>query len=136
MTVLRLRKFAPEPPIIYPALASQIGALTDEEAQAVINFYIALGAWRREVESVADEFQEHRQRLVDPERLSLLARRLRRTLAPGKRAIATLAKYVPAAEEVERNAMSDGDLLFPRAHPNAGKTVRERIDLILAATHE
>jgi hypothetical protein len=135
MNVLRLRKFVPEPPVIYPAVAPQIALLKADAAQAIIDFYIALAAWRREIENTADEFQ-HTREGVDIGPVRLLARRLRRTLEPGERALEALARHVPAAAEIERNAMRDGDRLFPDAHPYAGKTVRERINLVLSANPE
>jgi hypothetical protein len=91
MNEFRLRKFAPEYPVIFPAVAPQ-------------------GATQ------------------------LLAWRLRQTLEPGHRALEALARRVTGAADIERNAMRDADRRFAGAHPNAGKTFRERIELILSAT--
>lgn len=66
----------------------------------------------------------------------LLAGRLQRTLRPGQKALEALASRVPRAEQIERDAMRNSDSLFPKDHPNAGKTVRERIELILNAAGE
>ena len=50
-----LRKFIPEPPVIYPAVASNISVLGAGAARTVIEFYIALAAWERDITNTADE---------------------------------------------------------------------------------
>jgi hypothetical protein len=136
MSEFRLRKFLPEDPVIFPAVAPQIGLLDDSAAQAIIDFYTALAAWRRDLENIADQA---RGALaigsdVGSGATQLLAWRLRETLEPGQRALEALAGQVAGAAEIERNAMRDADRRFAGAHPNAGKTFRERIQLILTAT--
>jgi hypothetical protein len=121
--------------VIYPAVAPQIALLRDDAAQAIIDFYIALAAWQRAIEAAADEARQH-IRPVPHGPVRLLARRLRRTLEPGRRALEALAADVPNAEEIERSALKVPDSLFPDRHPNAGKTVRERATLMLNGTHE
>jgi hypothetical protein len=129
MAVYRLRKFAPDAPVIYLALAPQIGLLDDDAAQAIIDFYIAHAAWQREVETAVRQYAE--VRTVHPGAVEMLAERLRRTLLPAQRALAALARRVPAADTIERHAMKHGDSLFPERHPHAGKTLSERIALAL-----
>jgi hypothetical protein len=134
MKVFRLRKFVPEPPVIYPAVAPKIGTLEDDEAQAVIAFYIALAAWRRDIENNADEFQQQGNEDVDEVRIRHLALRLRETLEPGHRALNTLSRYVPDAKRIEIEALKDADKRWRQLHPNAGKPIRERITIMLNST--
>lgn len=129
ITVDRLRKFIPGPPTVYHAMAPQLALLQTDQTQAVIDFYQAFAAWRRDAEDVANDFQASSE--IPGKRVGFVAERLRRTLPPGKRALEALAKHVSEAEEIEKRAMQDGDQMFPDNHPNKGKTVRERIDLVL-----
>lgn len=78
---------------------------------------------------MANDFQAASE--IPGKRVAFVAERLRRTLPPGRRALEALARHVPDAAEIERRAMQDGDDMFPDVRPNKGKTVRERIDLVL-----
>lgn len=136
MDELRLRKFLPEPPIVYPAVAKEIPSLGDDVIQTIVAFYISLAAWRRDLENMATAARASGFEKISGDVASFLALRLRQTLEPGRRALDALGRHVPNASEIERNAMRDGDQLFASAHPHAGKTVRERIHIYLKATED
>lgn len=131
MPAFRLRKFTPEPPIIYPAAAAQI-AMLEGAASAIIEFYIFLAAWRRDIENTVKEMEGSR---ANQSQLSPLAKRLRQTLRPGLDALQALRGQVPNAEQVERDAIAGLDRLS-KDHPNKGKSLRERIEIALSETEQ
>lgn len=133
LEVLRVAKFAPDPPVIYSAVASQIAVLDRETAQAIIRFYMFLAAWRRDIEDTVAQYSKSRK-LVPARDVARLASRLRMTLQPGQEALELLECQVPDAKQIELDAISRLDRLFPDMHPNAGKSVRERIAIELRAT--
>jgi hypothetical protein len=128
MGEFRMRKFIPEPPVIYLAVAPRIGQLSDDAAQNIVAFYIARAAWARDLENVADALERGN---ADSGTVGNLAKRLRQSLEPAQRALESLAPDVAGADEIDRNAMKDADKEFASVHPNAGKTFRERIALAL-----
>jgi hypothetical protein len=135
MDVFRLRKFVPEPPVIFPSVGARIALLEDEAAQALIDFYVALAAWKRDLENTAEQaLAQPIPTTVNPSYVKFLARRLRQTLEPGQRALEALSKQVPGSEEIERNATRDGDRYFHWKHPNKGKLYRQRIEAARDAT--
>jgi len=121
---LRLRKFAPALPIIYPATASQIAVLGSEAPQALISFYARLAACQKDMEDVAN-YYERLGKQVPSEKVAFLASRLHRTLAPGLKAFETLSGMVDGAEKIEGAAISELDQLFK--HDRSEQTLRERI---------
>ena len=137
MDVFRLRKFVAESPVIFPSVGAKIALLDDHAAQALIDFYVSLASWKRDVENTADAAQAQPiLKVAGQGQVQFLARRLRQTLEPGRRALEALSPRVPGFEEIERNATLDGDRNFAEAHPSAGKLYRERIRLMLNATEE
>ena len=123
--VLRLRKFMPAPPVIYPATASQIALLGNGAPQAIINFYARLAAYQKDMEDVAD----HCKRLniaVPPKLVAMIAGRLERTLSPGLEALKKLSKMVEGDEKIEAAAIRELDRLFQ--HERANQTLRQRIE--------
>lgn len=132
----RLRKFAPEPPIIYPALAPQIAIFKNDVGQALIRFYIFLSAWQKNIEISADEITSLKApgAHISARQVLQLARRLRNTLKPGLDILEKLGPLVPGAEQIELDAIVELDNLFPEDHPNAGKPLRERILIELNKT--
>jgi hypothetical protein len=94
-------KFAPVPPVIYPAAADQIALLGSDAMQALVQFYYRLESYRRELENFA---------AVDspfvPERdIKLLAIRLHQTLVPGRTAVEALGTGIDW-QSVEHSAMT------------------------------
>jgi hypothetical protein len=134
MAIFRALKFVPDPPVIYPAVAPQIALLKDEAAQAIIDFYFSLDAWRRDLENATAEYQRVGGMELTPKDVKFLAKRLQQTLSPGKRALEALAPDIAAADEIERNALKEPDATFADKHPNAGKTIRERIAILLGTS--
>jgi len=133
MDALRLRRFSPEQPIIYPALAPQISVFSNEIGQSIIRFYIFLAAWQKDADSTASEYSksEFSFSFVPQDRVIQLSRRLKNTLTPAKDALEKLGTLVPDAESIELDAIAELDKLFPNRHPNAGKPLRVRIMLAL-----
>ena len=132
--VLRVAKFAPEAPVIYPAVASQIAALDRNAVRAIIHFYTFLAAWRREIQDVVARYSAAAALRVPQIDVARLASRIRMTLEPGYEALALLGPQVPDAEQIELEAIAVLDRLFPESHPNAGKPLRERIEIVLRET--
>jgi hypothetical protein len=126
MTSLRLRKFSPEPPIIFPATASQVAILGNDAPQALIRYYYCLAAWRRDVVNFADDNESALSR----DALRFLATRLRQTLAPGLRALQALAPLVEEPDRIERTAIAGYDEI--RGGPPPTLTLRARIDRLIA----
>ena len=130
MDIARLRRFAPDPPVIYPSVAAQIATFRSDAIQSLILFYAFLAAWQRDIESTADECVRHSSAVL-PDHVRRLARRLRNTLKPGQDILEKLSGRVPGAEQIELDAIAELDRLFPEKHPNAGKPLRERISIAL-----
>jgi hypothetical protein len=131
MPAFQVRKFIPEPPVIYPSVAADLALLDDDAAKAIIDFYIALAAWRRDIENLVDE--AHPRGLIDEDGMRLLGMRLRQTLEPARRALEALTRGVANAPEIERDALNNLDAIFPDQHPNAGVPLRERLELAMKA---
>lgn len=132
MEIPRLKKFAPIPPVIFPALSPHIAMFNNDIGQALIRFYIFLTAWEKDIETTTQQFESIRQN-VRPTELHRLARRLRNTLDPGKAVLEGIAKsgLVENPEQIELAAIADLDKLFPDAHPQKGKPLRKRIQIAL-----
>lgn len=124
--LVRLRKFIPVPPTIYPATASQLALLEGSAPQAIIRFYVALAVYRQDMEDVANHCQRNDLSHVPPKLVAFLAERLRRTLAPGLAALKELSKMVEGYERIEADAIRDPDNLFP--HKRAHQTLRQRLE--------
>jgi hypothetical protein len=128
MDVSRLKKFAPIPPVIYPALAPHIAIFDNTIGQSVIRFYIFLSAWEKDIQTTTEEF-EVRKIPINPNDVRRLSRRLRNTLTSGKDALEGIAKsgLVKNPEQIEFAAIIELDKLFPKAHPSSETPLRERI---------
>jgi hypothetical protein len=126
MSSLRLRKFSPEPPIIFPSTASQLAILGNDAPQALIRFYYCLAAWKRDVVNFADDNESALSR----EALCFLAQRLRQTLTPGLRALQALAPLVEEHGRIEMAAIAGYDEI--RGNSQSTITLRERIDRLIA----
>ncbi len=132
MDISRLRKFAPIPPVIYPALAPHISIFNNDIGQTLIRFYIFLSAWEKDIETTAEEFT-NKGMPVNPQDIKRLSSHLRRTLKPGKDALEGMAKsgLIKNPEQIENAAIIELDKLFPAAHPLSGTPLRERIQIAL-----
>jgi len=132
MDISRLKKFAPIPPVIYPALAPHISIFNNDIGQTLIRFYIFLSAWEKDIQATAEEF-ESKKTPVNPQDVHRLSSHLRRTLKPGKDALEGMAKsgLINNPEQIEAAAIIELDKLFPAAHPLSGKPLRERIQIAL-----
>lgn len=98
MVISRLQRFAPDLPVIYPAVAEKIATFRSEAVQGIILFYVFLAAWQRDIECTADECKRQ-SHPVPPEDVHRLARRLRQTLKPGHDILEKLSGQVPNAEQ-------------------------------------
>lgn len=127
MGTFRLRKFSPEPPIVFPATAGQLALLGNEAPQALIRFYYCLAAWKRDLDNIALEVTESNEAL-HPDVIRFLAIRLRQTLAPGMRALEALAPMVDGYTQIEATAISGYDEL--RNQPTT-QTLRDRIRTLI-----
>jgi len=58
VSVMRLRKFTPVAPVIYPATAAQIALLGEDAPQAIIRFYVSLAVYQKDMENIADFCQQ------------------------------------------------------------------------------
>lgn len=124
MDSVRLRKFSPVPPVIYPSTANQIAMLKGDAPQALIQFYYRLAAWERDIKSIATE-SENNKGGVAPEGVRLLAIRIHQTLAPGLRALEALSPMVERPERIERLALAGYD--EGAEHMQGHRSLRERI---------
>lgn len=126
VSVVRLRKFIPIPPTIYPATAGQIGLLNDSAAQAIIRFYVSLAIYQKDMEDTLDYCQQRSPQHVPRQLVAFVAERLRRTLAPGLEALRELSRMVEGHENIEAAAIRDADKLFK--HERSSLTLRQRIE--------
>ena len=94
---------------------------------------MAHAAWQRDIQNIIDR-SIRRNVPISSISLQFLAARLRETLEPGAIALREIGTQVENADQVEREAMHRGDKRFKNVHPNAGMTIRQRIELILNAT--
>jgi hypothetical protein len=108
MTVLRVRKFAPEDPVVFLSSASQIALLGTEVAQALVRFYYRLSCWRRDTENVA-VYGLLREGIVDPKNVQFLAKRLRQTITPGIRALEALSPLVDDCASIDASSLTSYD---------------------------
>lgn len=129
--VVTLRKFAPAEPAIYPTVGGNLALLPGNAPLAIIQFHYSLAALRREITNIADA-ETNRMEPISRGALALVAARFGATLAPGLRALESLAQAVPNAAEVERNAIEQYDCSRRGARPT--KTLRERIAALLPTT--
>ena len=128
MAVRRLQKFAPVMPVIYPAAGIALGTL--KSAQPIITFYYFLSAWKRDIEATVEDCIR-RDSPVGTQDVAFLAKRLLQTLLPAMNALRVLGDTIGDSDVIEREAISELDRLFPNSHPNAGKTIQERIEVLL-----
>ena len=124
--ILRLRKFIPVSPIIYPATCTQFGLLSGRTIQAIIRFYVTLAIYQKDMEHVANHHERHSLFHVQLQQVAFLAERLRRTLSPGLDALRELSSMVEDYEELDAVAIRDADALFK--HARAHLTLRQRIE--------
>lgn len=124
MDSVRLRKFSPVPPVIYPSTANQIAILKGNAPEALIQFYYRLAAWERDINSIAVESQRNGAE-VAPEAIHLLAIRVHQTLAPGLRALQALSPLVVSPEQIENLALAGYE--EGTRHPQRHSSLRERI---------
>lgn len=124
MDSVRLRKFSPVPPVIYPSTASQIAILRGNAPEALIQFYYRLAAWERDISSIAAESQDNTGG-VAPKAVHLLAIRVHQTLAPGLRALQALSPLVDGPEGMENLAIAGYD--EGAEHAQRHRPLRERI---------
>lgn len=122
-----IRKFVPEPPVIYPSTAAQISILPGDAPQEVVQFYNRLAAWRRDLVNIAD-WADNAGVSVRSEQVTLLAVRLFQTLRPGLRALEALAPMVPNHVQIEAQAIGALDRLMRHAEEGS---LRERIGRLL-----
>jgi hypothetical protein len=117
----RVRKFAPFEPIIYPSTASAIALLMSDAPQRLIQFYVHLAAWQREVETA---YAAYHPQPVPARDVRLLAYRLHQTLGPGLEALTALGRMVDAPELLDETAIAALDRI--RGSKPEG-TLRERL---------
>lgn len=122
---LRLRKFMPIPPVIYPATAAQMSLLQDGAQQAIILFYVSLAVYIQDMKDIADHCQRNNID-VPLDRVAFLAGRLHRTLSPGLEALEKLSEMVEGHEKIDAAAIRQADSLFK--HERANLTLRQRIE--------
>ena len=132
----RLRKFSPEPLVIFPSAASQLALLGDDAPQALIRFYVRLAAWKRDVDNLAESLAQRSdiERAAETrddslEMLRFLAQRLRQTLAPGLRALQALGPLVEEHARIEATAIAGYDEI--RVGPPGSRTLRERVGRLI-----
>lgn len=123
--VLRLQRFIPIPPTVYPATASQLALLGGNAPQALIRFHVALAVYQRDMQDVAHYCLQHDFSHVPSNLVSLLAGRLHRTLRPGLNALLELSVLVEDYEKIDAEAIREADSLFK--HERAHLTLRQRI---------
>lgn len=124
--VMRLQRFIPIPPTIYPATAGQLALLGGKVPQAVIRFHVALAVYQRDMQDVAQLCLQRGVASVSPDFVHLLAGRLRRTLRPGLVALRELAAFVEDYETIDAEAIREADSHFK--HERAHLTLRQRIE--------
>jgi hypothetical protein len=129
MNTIRLRKFVPVDPIIYPSSASQLGTLGNDAPQALVRFYYQLDAWRRDLENVASDSERNRSG-VSFEAISSLAKRVKQTLRPGLRALQALEPLVEDCDSIDASAIAGYDE-FGSDSKSTG-TLRDRITSLLS----
>jgi hypothetical protein len=128
MDATRLLRFAPIPPVIYPAVAPQLAMLHGSAAQSIIQFYFRLAAWQRDVELTAARYgtETHLTTVSGPE-TKRLGRRLRETLRPGLNALNAVAPMVSDAETMEAAAIAHYDAAQPKHGEYGSASLRDRI---------
>lgn len=126
MSSFRLRKFSPEPPIVFPAVASQLAILEGGAPQALIRFYYCLAAWKRDVDNLASEIHVNGGALTS-DGCQFLAKRLKQTLRPGLNALEILGRRVEGWERIDAAAIAGYDEYGD--HASAGRTLRERLSI-------
>ena len=131
--LLRLRKFIPIAPTIYPAIAGQIALLEGTAPQAVIRFFAALAIYQNDMTGVAQYCETNNFDHAAPDQICILAERLRRTLAPGLAALQALSSMVDTYEEIDAAAIGELDRLFK--HERAQLTLRQRLEHYVKQTH-
>ena len=122
----RLRKFSPEPPIVFPAVASQLAILEGGAPQALIRFYYCLAAWKRDVDNLASEIHVNGGALTS-DGCQFLAKRLKQTLRPGLNALEILGRRVEGWERIDAAAIAGYDEYGD--HASTGRTLRERLSI-------
>ena len=126
MDLLRLRKFAPVPPVIYPAAARHISVLEGNAPAAVILFYTHFAIYRSDMDAIVREAELHDLSHVPPENVAMVASRLDRTLGPGLEALRELSKHVPDHTLIDAASIRYLDKLVP-GHERAHLTLRQRL---------
>lgn len=129
----RLRRFAPFPPIIYPAVAGEIAMLPDEALQCLMKFYFRLAAWQRDLENVAAAYPQASSTAPSSD-LRRLGRRLRETLVPGRDALEAFTKLVREPYKIEDELLAAYDVFRRDRNPaySAATSLRERLQNRLA----
>ncbi len=125
--VLRVRRFMPFPPLVFPATASKLALLNNDAQQALITFYVALDAYRKDMSEIADRFQTNGT--VPAALVTLIAGRLFRTLPPGYEALRALGEMVDDPAEIDAAAIRYADTLFD--HKRSHLPLRQRIEYYL-----
>lgn len=127
--VLRIRRFMPFPPLVFPATASKLALLNNDVQQALITFYVALDAYRKDMSEIADRFQSNGT--VPATFVALIAGRLFRTLPPGYEALRALGEMVDDPAEIDAAAIRYADTLFD--HERSHLPLRHRIEYYLTS---
>lgn len=126
--VLRVRKFTPFPPIVYPATASKLALLNNDAQQALITFYATLDAYRKDMNDIADRYNTGAT-IVPGAYVARIAERLLRTLPPGYEALQALGEMVDDPTEIDAAAIRYSDTLFD--HKRSHLPLRQRIEYYL-----
>lgn len=126
---VRLLKFEPVQPIIYRAAAAEIALLPSDAPQALLQFYYALDAWRRDLTNTAPNWDAETG--PPPATTSLLALRLFQTLRPGLAALTALGEHVPNAELLEDAALAAYDVDRTNGIPRS-TNLRVRVAALLS----
>jgi hypothetical protein len=125
MTRDYLGKFAPFPPVIYQATASQISILDGDAPQRLIQFYCRLAAWQRDIEATSTLEGGFLESAVDAKDVQRLAYRLYQTLEAGQLALCALAPMVKEHEKLNADAIAAHDKF--RKEKTSG-TLHDRIN--------
>jgi hypothetical protein len=120
----RLRKFAPEIPLIYEASVGKLGLLPDSVCQPLLDFYYRIGALRRDIENIADKMDNERSKETSQGESKLVAQRFGETLDQAFKTLEALETIAPGSVEIEERAK---DSYYESRPKHAKETLRSKL---------
>jgi hypothetical protein len=110
MNAERVRKFSPNVPVIYPAMAAEIALLGAEAARPLVEFHTRLRALQRAIDEAAQ----------DQKYVGAVATRMRHALPPGLKALIALGSMIDGAARIEDDAFAALGVALGKPAPALG----------------